>query len=141
MALAATRTIASRGFRIFGSGTDSTRTSCRPCQQSARMPLAAAARLPRGGRCLAGLEEGARAAQRVDDDALRRAAGDAREHCAERAPRRHVLQPRGDDRAAAAGRVAELERAEAQQPLAAQRAPGELVAVARADDIERRVGE
>src|SRR6185436_16375529 len=109
MALAVTRTIASRGFRIFGSGTDSTRTSWRPCQQSARMALAAAARLTRGGRRLAGLEQRARLAQRVDDQALRRAAHDAREHRAERAAGRHVLEPCGDDRAASPGSVAQFE--------------------------------
>src|SRR5262245_25631472 len=37
MAVAVTRTIASRGFRIAGSGTESTRMSLGPCQHTALM--------------------------------------------------------------------------------------------------------
>src|ERR1700761_5600695 len=39
MAVEVTRMIASRGFKIRGSATVSTRTSCLPCQVSARIEL------------------------------------------------------------------------------------------------------
>src|SRR5690349_3481485 len=97
MAVLVTRTIASRGLMSFGSGTVSTRTSCRSCQQSARMALAPAARLPAGARRFAGLEDRARAPQRIGKEPLRRAAHDARERGAERAAARRVLEVRGDD--------------------------------------------
>src|SRR5690349_6106272 len=119
--------MASRGLISFGSGTVSTRTSSRSCQQSARIALAPAARLAAGARGFARLEDGARAAQRIGEEPLRRASHDARERHAERAAAWRVLQVRGDDRAARAGRVAEAERAEVREPVAAQPAPGELL--------------
>src|SRR5438552_17925824 len=120
--------MASRGLMSFGSGTVSTRTSSRSCQQSARMMLAPAARLAAGARGFARLEDGARAAQRIGDQALRRAPHDARERRAERAAARRVLEMRADDGAARTGRIAEAERAEVLEPLAAQPAPRQLLA-------------
>src|SRR5438067_13931370 len=118
MALSVTRTIASRGLMSFGSGAVSTRTSCRSCQQSARMALAPAARLPAGARGFARLEDGARAPQRIGYQPLRRAPHHPRERCAERAAAWRVLEMRGDDGAARPRRVAKAERAEMGELLA-----------------------
>src|SRR4051794_27531252 len=61
IAVSVTLMIASRGFRIVGSGTRSTRTSSVPYQQRAFMPLLAASCLPSGltgrGRHFAGLQQ------------------------------------------------------------------------------------
>src|ERR671936_744931 len=141
MALAVTRTIASRGLMSFGSGTVSTRTSCRSCQQSARMALAPAAWLPAGARGFARLEDGARAPQRVGEQALRRASHDARERRAERAAARRVLEVRRDDGAALAGRVAKGERAEMRELLGAQPAPRQLFVRHIARDVHVGVAE
>src|SRR5438270_8747099 len=103
--------MASRGLISFGSGTVSTRTSSRSCQQSARMALAPAARLAAGARGFARFEDGARAAQRIGYQPLRRAPHHARQRRAERAAAWRVLEMRGDDGAARSGRVAEAERA------------------------------
>src|SRR5690606_7228805 len=60
MAVDVTLMMASRGFTICGSGTVSTRTSCFPCQVSARIAHPSAVRHG-GARCgggdLAGLHE------------------------------------------------------------------------------------
>src|SRR5204862_7731807 len=98
--------MASRGLMSFGSGTVSTRTSSRSCQQSARMALAPAARLPAGARRFAGLEDVARAPERIRDHALRRATHVARERRAKRAAAWRLLEVLGDDGAARPGSVA-----------------------------------
>src|SRR5919201_5057838 len=126
MAALVTRTIASRGLMSFGSGTVSTRTSCRSCQQSARMALAPAAWLPAGARGFARLEHGARAPERIGDQPLRRASHHARERRAERAAARRILEMCGDDGAAPARRIAEAERAEVRKLLVAQSPPRQL---------------
>src|SRR5437660_9282237 len=141
MALSVTRTIASRGLMSFGSGTVSTRTSCRSCQQSARIALAQAARLPAGARGFARLEDGARVAQRIGDEPLRRASHYARERRAERAAARRVLEMRRHDGAAATGCVAKAKRAEMRELLATQPPPRKLLVGDVARDVHLGVGE
>src|SRR4051812_23332795 len=57
MAVDVTRRIASRGLTISGSGTVSTRTSCRPCQVNARIDALLDPRLG-GGFALAARRRG-----------------------------------------------------------------------------------
>ena len=81
--------MASRGLTICGSGTVSTRTSCFPCQVSARMdsPRRAGVGERRlGGRDLAGLHELLEAAQFVARLNLRLAPEDLREQLCRACP-------------------------------------------------------
>src|SRR5207248_1055439 len=73
--------------------------------------------------------------------ALRRASHDARERRAKRATAWRVLEMRGDDGAARAGRVAEAERAEVRELLATQPAPCERFIGDVARDVHVDVGK
>src|SRR5690606_7490426 len=108
IAVAVTRTIASRGFRISGSGTFSTATFRMPFQQSAFMVLQArggggsvvrgctyrgsSGRLPFRRRDLSRLHPLFEVAKVLLDLVLRLLLQKAREACAQYTPRRGVLQ-------------------------------------------------
>src|SRR4051812_27352816 len=135
IAVSVTLTIASRGFRIRGSGTREMRTSFVPYQQSAFTPARSAPRLTCRRGDLARLELLLEAAQILTDLGSGVAAEELRERRAYLAPWRAVLQVHGDARAASRSLVIEVDRSGADDIGAFEGAPAEDLVRYLVDDL------
>src|SRR5512138_3175536 len=127
MAVSVTLMTASRGLRIFGSGTFSTRTSLVPYQQSAFIDVTSSARLSFCRRHFTGFDELLEAPQVLANLRRRVASHEPGDSTSDLAARWAVLEPHADARAAPGTGILEVHRAGGDHVGALERPPADHV--------------